>query len=78
MPDKKIIVVVDDITANLTAAKKALSGAYQVYAVPSAYKLLALLDSVRPDLILLDILMPEMTGYEAAKIIKENDDFREY
>jgi signal transduction histidine kinase len=77
MDEKKKIAVVDDIQAYLTMAKKVLSGRYQVFPIPSAAKLFELLSKVRPDLILLDIVMPEMTGYEAARKLKSCDEFKE-
>jgi len=59
------IFVVDDGDVNLTKAKQALEGSYRIYTLPSAKKMFTLLDKVVPDLILLDIQMPEMDGFAA-------------
>ncbi|MDR1909069.1 MAG: response regulator [Spirochaetaceae bacterium] len=64
------IILVDDNPVNLRAGKNVLSGKYDVFTAPSAAKMLALLKKNRPILILLDIEMPEMDGYEAIKILK--------
>jgi putative two-component system response regulator len=59
----------------MTAGKNILRAFYQVLAVPSAAKMFEILDKVIPDLILLDIEMPEMDGYEAIKLLKIDDRF---
>jgi putative two-component system response regulator len=69
--NRKVIMIVDDNIANLRIAKNALSGAYDVFTVPSAEKMFDLLERNKPELILLDIDMPVMNGYEAIKILKE-------
>ena len=69
----KTVFIVDDIDTNLMTAKTALAGIYKAYAVPSAAKMFKLLEKITPDLILLDIDMPEMDGFEALQIMKEND-----
>ena len=68
----KIIFVVDDKDTNLFEAKRALTDSYRVMTLPSAAKMFTLLEKVTPDLILLDIKMPEMDGLEAIKILKGN------
>ncbi|MDR1295966.1 MAG: response regulator [Deltaproteobacteria bacterium] len=68
--DKKIVMIVDDNIANLRIAKNSLSDTYDVFTVPSAAKMFDLLERNNPKLILLDIDMPEMNGYEALKILK--------
>lgn len=69
---KKIILVDDDIT-NLTVGKNALSDAYDTLTIPAGEKLLHLLETVHPDLILLDVNMPDMDGYEVIRRLKQND-----
>ena len=71
----KTIFVVDDNNVNLLAADEALSKHYKVFTLPSAANLFELIEDVRPDLILLDILMPEMDGFETLKILKTNGRF---
>ena len=69
----KIIFIVDDNDTNLMAAKTALEGNYKTYALPSAEKMFKLAEKIMPDLILLDIDMPEMDGFEAIKVLKSDD-----
>jgi len=66
------IFVIDDVDVNLTMAEQALEGAYNVLTLPSAIKMFELLQKVTPDLILLDIEMPEMDGFTALTKLKEN------
>ena len=67
---QKTIFVVDDNDTNLSVAKSALKENYRVMPLPSAAKMFALMDKITPDLILLDIEMPEMDGFEALKKLK--------
>ena len=71
----KIVFVVDDKDTNLFQAKRALDDDYRVMTLPSAEKMFALLEKIKPDLILLDILMPEMDGFEALGILKANPSY---
>ena len=64
------IFVVDDNDTNLAMAKEVLKEHYRVMTLPSAAKMFALLEKVCPDLILLDIEMPEMNGFEALEQLK--------
>ena len=66
------VMIVDDNLANLKVARNALSESCDVFAVPSAAKMFDLLRHNRPNLILLDVEMPEMDGLEAIKILKAN------
>jgi putative two-component system response regulator len=71
------LVLVDDTPSNLRAGKNVLSEKYEVYTAPSAAKLFEILEDLKPALILLDIEMPEMNGYEAIKILKAREGTRE-
>jgi putative two-component system response regulator len=59
--------------SNLDQGKNILKTFYKVYPAPSAAKLFEILENVIPELILLDIEMPEMNGYEAIKILKADE-----
>jgi putative two-component system response regulator len=71
------LILVDDNPANLRTGKNVLSEKYEVYTAPSAAKLFDLLKDIKPAMILLDIEMPEMNGYEAIKILKAGEDTKE-
>jgi len=64
------IILVDDVKASLTMGRDLLKAAHEVYPAPSAQRMFELLENVAPDLILLDVEMPEMNGYEAIKRLK--------
>jgi len=66
----KTIFVVDDSDTNLSMAEKALEKKYRVLTLPSAMKMLNLLEKITPDLVLLDVEMPEMNGFEALQFLK--------
>jgi len=75
MPEK-IIFIVDDNEPSLAAAKNILKSYYSVFPMPSALKMFDMLKHVKPDLILLDVEMPDMDGYEAAGHLKNDDAFK--
>jgi len=73
----KTIFVVDDSDTNLTMAEAALEDQYRVMTMPSAASMFSFLEKVVPDLILLDIEMPEMNGFEALEKLKTKEKFSE-
>jgi putative two-component system response regulator len=68
---EKTIFVVDDNAMSLSVAETALEKYYRVISLSSAQKMFAILEKITPELILLDIEMPEMDGFEAMKRLKE-------
>ena len=66
-----LIMLVDDSRTNLMAGKTALGKNYSVMTVASAKTMLESLEWCNPDLILLDVVMPDMNGFEAIRILKE-------
>jgi len=70
----KIIFVVDDNVVNLAAAKKILvDNGYRVFTLHSAAKMFDLFSKITPDLILLDIEMPETDGFAAIEKLKADE-----
>jgi putative two-component system response regulator len=69
----KTIFIVDDNDVNLATAEQALSQQYRAFTLPSASAMFELLNNVMPDLILLDILMPETDGFEAMRLLKSDE-----
>jgi putative two-component system response regulator len=67
---KPCVFLVDDNIVNLNMGKSALQQQYTVITIPSGEKLLQLLENYIPDLLLLDVEMPGMSGYDALKIMK--------
>ena len=78
LPDKHTILVVDDTPDNLTLMNGLLRDLYKVKVAPSGLKALQILaSSPPPDLILLDIMMPEMDGFEVLRRLREGMTTRE-
>ena len=72
MQRSKRIFLVDDNIVNLKIGKRILQENYTVVPVPSGKKLLEMLDTYDADLILLDVRMPELDGYEVLRRLKAN------
>ena len=76
--DRGNILVVDDTPANLRLLAGILNGkGYKVRPVPSGELALSAAQGMPPDLILLDIMMPEMNGYEVCEKIKADERTRD-
>ena len=73
---KKTVFVVDDSVTNLTTAAEALNPYYAVMTIPSGEKALAILQKRVPDLILLDIEMPGMDGFQVLNRIKSDENLQ--
>lgn len=71
--DKKLILAVDDENDVLLIIKTALqSEGYRVLTAPNGKDGLALAEEKQPNLILLDLMMPEMDGMEVLRKLKES------
>jgi len=68
----KTIFVVDDSDTNLAMAEEALEDTFRVMTMPSAAGMFKLLEKVIPNIIFLDIEMPEVNGFEALEKLKSN------
>jgi putative two-component system response regulator len=78
MEEKNTILVVDDTPENIDVLFGVLSPNYKVKAAPNGLKALKIAQGEKPpDLILLDIMMPEMDGYEVCRRLKEDERTRD-
>lgn len=71
------IVIVDDEPVNLALAERALSGKYKITKLISGVQLLTFLTRVKPDMILLDVQMPELNGYEVISRLTDNPETKD-
>jgi len=74
-PNRKKIVFLDDVNYSLLTVKDRLKGHYDVFIAQTKNKLYEILDNVRPDLILLDVNMPNCDGFEILEGLKSDNDF---
>ena len=70
MPNPARILIIDDIAANLVLLGEVLSDLAEVQFATSGTEALALVQQSQPDLILLDVMMPEMDGYAVCEVLK--------
>lgn len=72
------ILVVDDTPANIQAVAGILKDkGYQLSVATNGAQALAVLERIRPDLILLDVMMPEVDGFETCRRIKRSESCRD-
>lgn len=72
MDRPKTIMIVDDTEMNIVILVEALQDDYELIIAINGLEAIELLEEQKPDLILLDIIMPEIDGYNVLKTIKKN------
>ncbi|MGL5061046.1 MAG: hybrid sensor histidine kinase/response regulator [Microcoleus sp.] len=73
-----LILVVDDTTVNLKLISDFLRTAgFDVRAAKSGFQAMQIIEKRKPDIILLDVMMPEMDGLETCRRLKESPETRE-
>ena len=70
---KNSLLIIDDSTANITLLHKILAEEYIIYAAKSGEEGIKIAFEQIPDIILLDIIMPDMDGFEVLSNLKEDD-----
>ena len=74
--NEAVILVVDDDPNSLDIVRTYLeSKGYQVATALDGNEALARVEEVRPAIVLLDVMMPGMDGWEVARVIKNHPDF---
>ena len=69
-PSRPLVLVIDDTPQNLSLMRDLLAPHYTVKLAPSGARGLEIAAATPPDLILLDIMMPDMDGYEVCRRLK--------
>src|SRR5690348_5725553 len=69
---KPVVLIVDDAPESIDVLRGVLGADYQVKAAIHASVALELVESSPPDLVLLDVMMPDIDGYEVCRRLKEN------
>ena len=72
----KILVVDDDKGATDLIEVILLSSGYEVIIVNDSSKAMDIAGRIKPDLILLDLMMPEPTGFQLCRMMRANPDFK--
>ncbi|MDO6708188.1 two-component system response regulator [Photobacterium sp. 1_MG-2023] len=76
MHNRKTLLLVDDEPANLQVLKNILSAEYRLLFARNGNRALALAASEKPDMILLDVMMPDMSGFEVIQELKARPELR--
>lgn len=73
--NKPKVMLIDDDKINTKAVKSMLQGEFSVTVAHSGKEAFTLLKESKPDLILLDVYMPEMDGHEVIRTLKEESEY---
>ena len=77
-PRNARILIVDDTLQNIQVLGTILKGKnYQINVAQNGIEVLDMVERARPDLILLDVMMPEMDGFETCRRLKNSPDTRD-
>lgn len=74
---KRTVLVIDDDKVTLNMVQYALEDKFIVSAVNDGQKAFRVLERTRPDIILLDVKMPGMDGYEVIQRLKANQEYKD-
>ncbi|WP_224983247.1 hybrid sensor histidine kinase/response regulator [Geomonas agri] len=74
---RQTVMIVDDTPANIEILSESLGDDYELFFATSGLDALELIRADKPDLILLDIMMPGMDGFELCRILKGDPSTRD-
>lgn len=76
--NQPVILVVDDIATNIALVKAMLRNKnYEVVSAQSGAQALKVVEEQKPDIIILDIMMPGMDGYEVLARLRSNEETKD-
>jgi two-component system, sensor histidine kinase and response regulator len=72
-PESMTVMIVDDTRPNVLVLQRTFANTgYNISVAFDGEKALDLISKLKPDLILLDVMMPGLNGFEVCKLLKEN------
>jgi len=74
---KKILIAEDELPILRVISKKLEHSGYAVFTAPNGKEALKILAKEKPDILLLDLIMPEVDGFEVLEQMKKKDLFKE-
>ena len=74
---KKICIIEDEFLLSNAMRMSALGDYFEVISAPNGEEGLELIKSEKPDLVLLDLMMPEMNGFEVLQAVKTDEAIRD-
>lgn len=74
---KAVVLVVDDTPDNITLLSGLLKDSYKVKVALNGEKAIDIINKSTPDIILLDVMMPVMDGYETCRVLKSNPKWKD-
>ena len=72
MTTKPVVLIVDDEILNIEIASAALEDGYEISFALSGHQALEVAQAAGPDLILLDVMMPGLNGYDLCRLLKQD------
>ena len=73
MHDKPRILIADDDPINIQLLTKALQGTYDICSAINGFDAIDQVKEASPDLLILDVMMPDLSGFDVCKIIKAEE-----
>ncbi len=70
MNDKPRILIVDDDPINIQLLMKALQGTYDIFTATNGCDAVSQVNDTSPDLLILDVMMPDLSGFDVCRLIK--------
>ena len=75
MSGSKKVLIVDDVDMNIMLLNDVLEGDFELQDASSGEDALIVVDEFRPDIVLLDVMMPGMDGCEVCQKLRENPEY---
>ena len=73
MRDKPCILIVDDDPINIQLLSKALEKTYDIYTALNGFDAISQVKESQPDLLILDVMMPDLSGFDVCQAIKAEE-----